>query len=64
MKIETYDVIQVGYGPVGQVMSYLLGEKGHSVIVFERWPSIFALPRAAAFDHEIMRTFQEIGIAE
>lgn len=61
MKI--YDVIQVGYGPVGQVMSYLLGEKGHNIAVFERWPSIFDLPRAAAFDHEIMRVFQEVGIA-
>lgn len=61
MKI--YDVIQVGYGPVGQSMAYLLGEKGYSVAVFEKWPTIFGLPRAAAFDHEIMRFFQEIGIA-
>ncbi len=64
MEIKTFDVIQVGYGPVGQTMAYLLGDKGHNIAVFERWPSVFALPRAAAFDHEIMRVFQEIGIAK
>lgn len=61
--MKKFDVIQVGYGPVGQAMAYFLGEKGYNVAVFERWPSLFPLPRAAAFDHEIMRIFQEMDVA-
>ncbi len=64
MTNKIYDVVQIGYGPVGQTMAALLGKTGQSVAVFERWPSTFSLPRAAAFDHEIMRVLQGIGCAE
>lgn len=64
MKNEIYDVVQIGYGPVGQTMAALLGKEGHRVAVFERWPTPYNLPRAATFDHEIMRIFQGIGFAE
>jgi len=61
---DIYDVIQIGYGPVGQVMSALLGKRGHRVAVFERWPDLYGQARAGHFDHEIMRVFQSIGAAE
>lgn len=64
MKNEMYDVVQIGYGPVGQTMAALLGKAGHRVAVFERWPVTYSLPRAATFDHEIMRIFQDIGFAD
>lgn len=56
-----YDVVQVGYGPVGQVCAGLLGRKGYDVAVFERHSGLYALPRAGHFDHEIMRVIQSLG---
>jgi len=62
--VETYDVVQIGYGPVGQSMATLLGQAGYRVAVFERWPTVYPLPRAGHVDHEIMRIFQELGVAD
>jgi 2-polyprenyl-6-methoxyphenol hydroxylase-like FAD-dependent oxidoreductase/catechol 2,3-dioxygenase-like lactoylglutathione lyase family enzyme len=59
-----YDVAIVGYGPVGQAVSALLGKAGHRVLVVERYGEIYPLPRAVHFDHEIMRMLQSLGITE
>ena len=59
-----FDVVIVGYGPVGQVAANLLGQRGYGVAVFEVATSIYNLPRAAHFDAEIMRVFQSVGLAE
>ncbi|MGW6620840.1 bifunctional 3-(3-hydroxy-phenyl)propionate/3-hydroxycinnamic acid hydroxylase MhpA [Nocardia sp. NPDC055002] len=61
---EIHDFVQVGYGPVGQTMAGLLGKAGYSVAVFERWPTLYGRARAGHIDHEIMRIFQSLGIAE
>ncbi len=55
------DVVIIGYGPVGQLAALLLGRAGHRVTVFERWPSLYRMPRAAHFDYEIARIFQGAG---
>ncbi|MGW0330216.1 bifunctional 3-(3-hydroxy-phenyl)propionate/3-hydroxycinnamic acid hydroxylase MhpA [Nocardia sp. NPDC003183] len=59
-----YDVIEIGFGPSGQTMAALLGQKGHRVGVFERWPTAYPLPRAGHVDHEIMRILQSIGVTD
>lgn len=59
-----FDVAVVGYGPTGQVLSILLGQLGYRVAVFERFPSIYDLPRAVHFDDEIGRAFQAAGIKD
>jgi 3-(3-hydroxy-phenyl)propionate hydroxylase len=59
-----YDVAIVGYGPTGVVLANLLGAAGARVAVFEREAGILDLPRAVAFDGEVMRVFQTLGLAD
>ncbi|HEU4960733.1 MAG TPA: bifunctional 3-(3-hydroxy-phenyl)propionate/3-hydroxycinnamic acid hydroxylase [Sphingomonas sp.] len=58
------DLLVVGLGPVGDALAALARIQGLSVIAVEKAPELFPLPRAAVFDHEIMRIFQMIGVAE
>ena len=58
------DVAIVGYGPVGNTLAVLLGQLGRSVIVLERWPAPYPLPRAVHFDHEVGRILQSCGIGD
>ncbi|AHH99009.1 hypothetical protein KALB_5647 [Kutzneria albida DSM 43870] len=58
------DVAVVGCGPVGLTLATLLGKAGHSVVVLERYPSLYGLPRATSFDGEIMRALQGLGLAD
>jgi 2-polyprenyl-6-methoxyphenol hydroxylase-like FAD-dependent oxidoreductase len=59
-----YDVIIVGYGPVGQLLSGLLGAAGLRVGVFERRHELYGLSRACVVDDEVMRILQADGVAE
>jgi len=56
------EVVVVGYGPVGMTLSILLAQRGHSVVVTERWPQPYHLPRAVHIDHEVARILQSAGI--
>jgi 3-(3-hydroxy-phenyl)propionate hydroxylase len=58
------DVLVVGAGPVGAALTLLLAQRGVRTIALDRSLDIYSLPRAVHFDHEIMRLFQQIGIAE
>lgn len=64
MTDSQYDVVIVGYGPVGQTAANLLGQMGYRVAAFEMATSVYNKPRAVHFDAEVMRIFQSIGLAE
>jgi len=59
---DNFDVAIVGCGPVGGALATLLGQRGHRVVVIERWPSPYPLPRAVHFDHEVARILQACGL--
>lgn len=57
---EDYDVVIVGYGPVGRVLALQLGRRGYRVAVVERQVKNYPLPRAVHFDDEIARILQTL----
>jgi len=59
-----YDVAIVGYGPCGAAAAALLGQAGLRTWVGDRQREIYDKPRAIALDHEIMRTFQQLGLVD
>jgi len=63
-KAELYDVCVVGLGPVGATLSCLLAKYGLRVFAADRSEEVYPLPRAAHFDDEIMRIFQQLGIVD
>ena len=58
------DVAIVGYGPVGATLAILLAQQGRSVVVLERQPHPYPLPRAVHMDHEVARIIQSCGLGE
>jgi flavoprotein hydroxylase len=56
------DVVIVGYGPVGQTLAILLADSGWRVLVLERQPQPYPLPRATSFDGETARCFARAGV--
>jgi 3-(3-hydroxy-phenyl)propionate hydroxylase len=61
---KNYDVAIIGLGPIGVTLAILLALDGHDVIGFDAAADVFDRPRAIGLDHEAMRIFQNIGIAE
>ena len=62
--IET-DVLIAGFGPTGATLAALLGQAGvQDASSIDRDREVYRQPRAAHFDHEIMRIWQKLGIAE
>jgi len=59
-----YDVVIIGYGPVGAVLANLLGAAGCSVLVLDQAGDIYDKPRAINIDHEVMRVLQRVGLAD
>jgi len=58
------DVLVVGLGPVGATLAALLSKAGICTIALDKDTEVYPLPRAAHFDHEIMRVFQRLGLAD
>jgi 3-(3-hydroxy-phenyl)propionate hydroxylase len=59
-----FDVAVVGFGPSGAVATGLLGKAGLKVLTIDRSRTVYDKPRAIALDHEIMRVFQQLGLAD
>lgn len=59
----TYDVLILGYGPVGQTAAALLAVNGLRIAVVEQSATIYDKPRAISLDHEVMRVLQACGVA-
>jgi len=57
-----YDVLVCGLGPVGQLLTLLLGDHGVRTLAFDRAPDPYPLPRAAVIDDEVLRIFQSVGL--
>ena len=62
--MKVFDTAVIGLGPTGATLANLLAMQGLSVLILEREAQIYDLPRAVHFDDEIMRVFQNIGIAD
>ncbi|WP_197411957.1 bifunctional 3-(3-hydroxy-phenyl)propionate/3-hydroxycinnamic acid hydroxylase [Sphingopyxis sp. H050] len=56
--VTSVDVAIVGFGPAGEVLASTLGEAGFKVLVVERWPQPYPLPRLTTLDGECCRVVQ------
>jgi len=61
---DSFDVAIIGAGPVGDTLALLLGQQGIRTLLADKSPEIYPLPRAAHIDHEIVRVFQQLGVAD
>lgn len=59
-----YDVVVVGLGPTGLVMSHLLSARGLTVLALEREPEFYGMARAVYTDDECLRILQRAGVAD
>jgi 3-(3-hydroxy-phenyl)propionate hydroxylase len=64
LRAPDYDVVIIGYGPVGAVFANLLGAAGRSVLVLDQASDIYDKPRAINIDHEVMRVLQRVDLAD
>ena len=58
------DIAIAGFGPAGATAALLLGGFGHRVLVVDRLTGVYDRPRAFAIDHEILRVYQNLGVAQ
>ncbi|WFU91357.1 bifunctional 3-(3-hydroxy-phenyl)propionate/3-hydroxycinnamic acid hydroxylase (plasmid) [Rhizobium sp. CC1099] len=59
-----YDLAIVGRGPVGLALAALAAQLNLKTVIIERHRDLYALPRAGHVDHEIVRLFQSLGVAD
>ena len=57
------DVAVIGFGPSGAVATSLLGRAGLRTLAVDRQRAVYDKPRAIAIDHEILRHFDNLGVA-
>ncbi len=62
--MNEYDLAIVGRGPVGLALAAFAAQLKLRVAIIEKHRDSYALPRAGHVDHEIVRLFQSVGVAE
>lgn len=62
MNVQRSDVLLIGCGPTGLVLTHLLGQLGLRVNVLEKERDVPATPRATYIDGETLRAFQATGL--
>lgn len=64
MNTHEFDIVVIGYGPSGATFATLMAQRGYRVAVVDQADAIYDKPRAITADQEVMRVFQECGLAE
>ena len=59
-----FQVAVIGFGPSGAVATSLLGAHGIRTLAIDRERQVYDKPRAIALDHEILRLFDNFGVAD
>ena len=59
-----YEVTVIGFGPSGATAAALLGGCRIRTLAVDRLRAVYDKPRAIAIDHEILRMFDNLGVAE
>lgn len=54
----------IGAGPTGITAATLLAQYGIESLVLDRWPGVYAQPRAVHLDDEVYRIIARLGIAD
>jgi len=62
--MKQYDLAIIGRGPVGLALAALAAQLKLKAVIIEKHRDLYALPRAGHVDHEIVRLFQSLGVAE
>lgn len=60
--METTDVVIVGCGPTGALLTTLLGRFGIQNVVLEKQPGVTDDPRGITLDEDGIRMLQEVGL--
>lgn len=63
MEFDT-DVLVIGAGPVGLMLTNLLGTYGQNVTLLEAQPDLIDYPRGVGIDDESLRSVQTAGLTE
>lgn len=62
--VRHYPVVIIGAGPTGVTAATLLAQYGIESLVLDRWPDVYAQPRAVHMDDEVCRIVARLGIAD
>ena len=62
--MKNYDLAIIGRGPVGLALAALAAQLQLKAVIIEKHRDLYALPRAGHVDHEIVRLFQSLGVAD